>query len=122
MTNNTRNTTIGALGFALAGLVLSGSAFAMKPLAQGYMVATSHAAAEGKCGEGRFAQTDTDDDGRVSKAEFLAVVPNGDTYFAQIDKSSDGYISEKEAYDNVKRVFESNGKKVPVGLFARYAK
>jgi len=77
---------------------------------------------EGKCGDARFAQTDTDDDGRVSKAEFLAVVPNGDTYFAQIDKSSDGYISEKEAYDNVKRAFESNGKKVPVGLFASYAK
>jgi uncharacterized low-complexity protein len=153
MSNNTRNTTIGALGVALAGLVLSTSAFAMQPLAQGYMVAASHAAAEGKCGEGkcganeakptktaavkktaegkcgegkcgdaRFAQTDTDDDGRVSKAEFLAVVPNGDAYFAQIDKSSDGYISEKEAYDNVKRAFESNGKTVPVGLFASYAK
>ena len=137
---------------ALAGLVLSGSAFAVQPLAQGYMVAAAHASGEGKCGEGkcgateskpaktataktaegkcgegkcgdaRFAQTDTDDDGRVSRAEFLAVVPNGDAYFAQIDKSGDGYINEKEAYDNVKRAFEAHGKSVPAGLFASYAK
>ncbi|QNP40777.1 HvfA family oxazolone/thioamide-modified RiPP metallophore [Lysobacter solisilvae (ex Woo and Kim 2020)] len=151
--NNTRNKTAGMLGIALAGMILSGTAFAVQPLAQGYMVTASHAGEEGKCGEGkcgateakpaqaaavtkaaegkcgegkcgdaRFAQTDTDDDGRVSKAEFLAVVPNGDAYFAQIDKSRDGYISEKEAYDNVKRAFESNGKSIPAGLFANYAK
>jgi uncharacterized low-complexity protein len=148
----TRNKAAGMLGIALAGLVLSGSTFAMQPLAQGFMVTASHAGEEGKCGEGkcgatdvapaktaaaktaegkcgegkcgdaRFAQTDSDDDGRVSKAEFLVVVPNGDGYFAKIDKNRDGYISEKEAYDNVKRAFESNGKTVPAGLFANYAK
>ena len=36
----------GMLGVALAGLVLSGTAFAVEPLAQGYMLAASHAAAE----------------------------------------------------------------------------
>ena len=151
--NTTKNKSLGVIGIALAGLVLSGSAFAMQPLSQGYMLAASHAGDEGKCGEGkcgategkaaktapakktaegkcgegkcgdaRFAQTDTDDDGRVSRAEFLAVVPNGESYFAQSDKSSDGSINEREAYDNVKRAFESNGKSVPAGLFANYAK
>ena len=43
------------LGTALAGLALGGSAFAMEPLAQGYMLAAGEAAkaAEGKCGEGK---------------------------------------------------------------------
>ena len=123
-TYNTRKTA-GMFGIALAGLVLSGTSFAMQPLAQGYMVAASHASAEGKCGEGkcgdaRFAQTDSDDDGRVSRAEFDAVVPNGAAYFAKIDKSGDGYIDEKEAYDNVRGAFEAHGKKVPAGLFANF--
>ena len=70
--SNTRNTTAGILGIALAGLALSNSAFAMQPLSQGYMLAAGDAAgknnattgkatkpvtakktAEGKCGEGK---------------------------------------------------------------------
>ena len=53
--NNTRNPA-GLLGFALAGLVLSGSAFAMEPLSQGYMLPANHATAEGKCGEGKCGE------------------------------------------------------------------
>lgn len=147
---NTRNTA-GMLGVALAGLVMSSSAFAMQPLDQGYMLAASHATAEGKCGEGkcgadeakpakakksaatsktaegkcgegqcgdaRFAATDTDNDARVSRAEFLAVVPKGAAVFAKKDVNSDGYISEKESYDSVKAAYNANGKELPSGLF-----
>jgi uncharacterized low-complexity protein len=138
---------VGMIGVALAGLVLGGSAFAVEPLSQGYMLAASHAAAEGKCGEGkcggtpkaakpatpkaaegkcgegqcgdaRFASADTDKDHLVSRAEFLAVVPNGDAIFASKDPNGDGFISEKEAYQNVKKAYDSNGKKMPQGLFA----
>ena len=148
--NTNRNTNAGKFGVALAGLVLSSSAFAVQPLAQGYMVAASHLAAEGKCGEGkcgaseakpakagqsaakktaegkcgegqcgdaRFAATDTDGDARVSRAEFLAVVPNGAAPFAKKDVNGDGYISEKEAYDSVKGIYNANGKELPSGLF-----
>ncbi|HEY0505876.1 MAG TPA: EF-hand domain-containing protein [Lysobacter sp.] len=166
--NNPRNSA-GMLGVALAGLVLSGSAFAMQPLAQGYMLAAGHVAAEGKCGEGkcgaseataskdaegkcgegkcgaseakapkaavakaaegkcgegqcgdaRFNKTDTNDDGRVSKAEYLAVVPNGQGW-SDKDANGDGFISEREAYDYTKARFEANGKKLPIGRFAAF--
>ena len=80
-------------------------------------------AAEGKCGEGqcgdaRFAAADTDKDHLVSRAEFLAVVPGGEAIFASKDPNGDGFISEKEAYFNVKKAYNANGKEVPQGLFA----
>ncbi|UNK48725.1 EF-hand domain-containing protein [Lysobacter sp. S4-A87] len=151
---NNRNSA-GMLGIALAGLVLSGSAFAMQPLSQGYMLAASHAAAEGKCGEGkcgasdaksdnttavtrtaasktaegkcgegqcgdaRFNKTDSDDDGQVSKAEYLKVVPNGQGW-SDKDSNRDGFISEREAYDYTKSRYEANGKKLPIGRFAAF--
>lgn len=146
----------GMLGVALAGLVLSGTAFAVEPLAQGYMLAASHAAAEGKCGEGkcgegkcgegkcggakapkraaqkaaegkcgegqcgdaRFASADTDRDHRVSRAEFVAVVPGGEAIFASKDPNGDGFITEQEAYQNVKKAYNAHGKEMPRGLFA----
>ena len=47
----------GVLGVALAATALTGlfagSAFAMQPLAQGYLLGASHAGAEGKCGRER---------------------------------------------------------------------
>ena len=116
--------SIGLIGAALAGgLMLSGSVFAAQPLAQGYMVAsaeTSVKAPEGKCGEGKcgdasMAKTDSDGDGKVSRAEFLKVAPKSD--FDTIDTNHDGFIDEQEAYNNVKANFESNGKKMPKGLF-----
>ncbi|UNK49915.1 EF-hand domain-containing protein [Lysobacter sp. S4-A87] len=155
MSKNNSRSPAGMLGVALAGLVLSGSAFAMQPLSQGYMLAASHAAAEGKCGEGkcgegkcgadsasksttsaaakktaegkcgegqcgdaRFAVADTNHDELVSRAEFVAVVPGGEAIFKSKDPNGDGFISELEAYNNVKSVYDANGRKMPRGLFA----
>ena len=146
--SNTRKTA-GALGLALAGLVLSGSAFATQSLAQGYMAAAAHVGEEGKCGEGkcgegskpakpsaakktaegkcgegqcgdaRFNKADTNDDGLVSKAEYVAVVPTGNGW-ADKDTDRDGFISEREAYDYTKSRFEANGKKIPKDRFAAF--
>lgn len=93
-----------ALGTALAGLTLSGSAFAMQPLVQGYMLsaqdaqATAAKAHEGKCGEGKcgMQNADTDKDGRISQAEFDAAHPDKAGKFAQIDTNKDGYIDAEE--------------------------
>jgi uncharacterized low-complexity protein len=144
--SNTRK-NLGTLGLALAGLVLSGSAFATQSLTQGYMVAAAHVGDEGKCGEGkcgsnekpakptaakktaegkcgegqcgdaRFAAADTDDDARVSLAEFNAVAPGHEDLFAQKDVNRDGYISERESYDSVKAAYNKNGRELPGGLF-----
>src|SRR5688572_30950512 len=57
MSRNTTRNTAGMIGIALAGLVLGNSAFAMQPLAQGYMLAAGHAVGEGKCGEGKCGAT-----------------------------------------------------------------
>ena len=55
------------------------------------------AQAEGKCGEGKcgdasFARTDADHDGRVSRAELLAVAPKAGAEFDAIDANHDGYL------------------------------
>jgi uncharacterized low-complexity protein len=146
--NNPRNKTASLLGIALTGLVLSGSAFAMQPLSQGYMLGAAHAAAEGKCGEGKcggteakttkaattktaegkcgegqcgdaiFNQIDTDDDARISRAEFLAVEPKGHAVFAKKDTNKDGHIDEMESYLSVKAAYNENGRELPNGLFS----
>ncbi|MBB6064036.1 EF-hand domain-containing protein [Pseudoxanthomonas broegbernensis] len=89
-----------ALGGALAGLTLAGSAFAMQPLAQGYMLAAGEAgkAVEGRCGEGMCGVSipDTDGDGRVSPQEFAAAWPAEADRFAQADANGDGYIDTEE--------------------------
>ena len=100
-----------ALGAALAGgLVLSGSAFAMDPLAQGYMLSASggEKAKEGNCGahkgaDGKHAEgacgvdrMDTDKDGRVSRAEFAAAHKGDASKFAAHDPDGDGFISAAE--------------------------
>ena len=104
------------LGAALAGgLVLSGSTFAMEPLAQGYLLSASagdkakegncggHKTAEGKhaegkCGEGKcgMAKMDTDKDGRISRAEFAAAHDGDAGKFASHDPDGDGFISAAE--------------------------
>lgn len=147
--SNSRKTTAGLFGVALAGLALSGTAFAMQPLSQGFMLAAAHAGDEGKCGEGkcgsdskpakssaakktaegkcgegqcgdaRFNKTDTNDDGLVSKAEYLAVVPSAQGWAAK-DVDKDGFISEREAYEYTKARYEANGRKLPVGRFAAF--
>ena len=125
MSRNTRNSTVAALGVALAGMVVAGSSFAMQPLAQGYAVAATKAAPEGKCGEGKcgdakFNAIDTDNDARVSLAEFLAVAPGQNALFGTKDTNHDGYISELESYKSIKGIYEANGRKVPAGLFAKH--
>ena len=88
-----------ALCTALAGgLALSGSAFAMQPMAQGYLLAPGTAAAgekaaEGKCG---MDKVDTDKDGKVSRAEFVAAHADKAAMFDTIDTSKDGFIDAAE--------------------------
>ena len=59
MSKSSTKPVAAALGAAIAGLALSGSAFSMQPLAQGYMLGAAagdghaHEAGEGKCGEGK---------------------------------------------------------------------
>ena len=74
---------------------------------------------EGKCGDASFARTDSDDDGRVSLAEFLAVAPTRAEEFHAMDSSDDGYLSEAETYKYRSNQYTSNGKKVPTELFSR---
>jgi uncharacterized low-complexity protein len=123
MSRTTKN-TIGLLGAVLAGgMMLSGAVFASQPLTQGYLLASAEQVVktpEGKCGEGKcgdasMAKTDTDGDGKVSRAEFLKVAPKSN--FDKIDTNHDGFIDEQEAFDNVKANYEANGKKMPKGLF-----
>ena len=94
-----------ALGTALAGgLVLSGSAFAMQPLAQGYLLSAQDAATtatgddkakEGKCG---MDVMDSDKDGKVSRAEFDAKHADkaDQAKFDKIDANKDGFVDAAE--------------------------
>lgn len=74
---------------------------------------------EGKCGDASFARTDTDDDGRVSLKELLAVAPNGSGEFKAMDSNADGYLSEAEVYKFRSNQYTSNGKPVPTELFTK---
>ena len=89
-----------AAALLVGGMGLSGSAFAITDLAQGYMVAAGEAAktAEGKCGEGKcgIAKMDTDKDGRISMAEFSAAHGGDGSRFAAHDPDQDGFISAAE--------------------------
>ncbi|WP_448092832.1 HvfA family oxazolone/thioamide-modified RiPP metallophore [Pseudomonas lini] len=122
-------TSLGLAAIALAGgmSLASSAAFAVEALPQGYQLASAEKAGEGKCGEGKcgdasFARTDTDDDGRVSLKELLAVAPNGGEDFKAIDTNKDGYLSEAETYKYRSNQYTSNGKKVPADLFPRLSK
>lgn len=77
------------------------------------------ASAEGKCGDASFARTDTDHDGKVSRAEFLAVAKDRAGEFDSIDSDHDGFISEAEAYEHLRKTYEANGKPMPAGLFGK---
>ncbi len=103
MSNSNKKPVAIAIGAALVGgLVLSGSAFSMQPLAQGYMLASASAggekAAEGKCGEGKCGmdKMDADKDGRISRAEYGAAHSNDTSKFASHDTNNDGFISAAE--------------------------
>ncbi len=147
-TSPSSKTRIGLLAVALAGgMNLASTAFAIEALPQGYQLAAADKAGEGKCGEGKcggsekasqaegkcgegkcgegkcgdasFARTDTDDDGRVSLKELLAVAPKGAEEFKAIDSNADGYLSEAEVYSFRSNQYTSNGKPVPTELFTK---
>ncbi|WP_456281079.1 EF-hand domain-containing protein [Cupriavidus sp. JZ107] len=77
---------------------------------------------EGKCGDASFSRTDTDKNGLVSRAEFLAVALTRAAEFDKIDTSHDGNISEAEAYEYLRATYQANGKPVPKNLFAKLKK
>ncbi|MEE9100411.1 MULTISPECIES: hypothetical protein [Pseudomonas] len=74
---------------------------------------------EGKCGDASFARTDADHDGRVSRAELLAVAPKANAEFDAIDANHDGFLSEGETYQFRKNQFDSNGKPFPSDLYSK---
>lgn len=74
---------------------------------------------EGKCGDASFARTDADHDGRVSRAELLAVAPKANAEFEAIDANHDGFLSEGEVYQFRKNQFDSNGKPFPSDLYSK---
>jgi uncharacterized low-complexity protein len=99
-----------AIGATLAGgLMLSGSAFASTPLAQGYLLGAQEAAPvdkakEGSCGadkakEGKcgVAAMDSDKDGMVSRAEFEAAHADKAGMFDAIDTNKDGFRDAEES-------------------------
>lgn len=104
MSNHKKPVAI-ALGTALAGgLVLSGSAFAIQPLSQGYLLSTQEAGKtamkedkvkEGKCG---MDVMDTDKDGKVSRAEFDAKHADkaDKAKFDKMDADKDGFVDAAE--------------------------
>ncbi|WP_223441019.1 MULTISPECIES: HvfA family oxazolone/thioamide-modified RiPP metallophore [Pseudomonas] len=138
-------TRIGLIAVALVGGInFASSAFSADALPQGYQLASAEKTSEGKCGEGKcgaeagaqktqaegkcgegkcgdasFARTDTDDDGRVSLKELLAVAPKGTEEFKAMDTNGDGFLSEGEVYKFRTNQFISNGKKVPTELFTK---
>ena len=87
-----------AIGAAFIGSVALSSAhastaFQVKPLLSGYMLAGS----EGKCGEGKcgVSKMDTDKDGKVSMKEAVA---GGftESQFKAWDKNADGFLNAGE--------------------------
>ncbi len=74
---------------------------------------------EGKCGDASFARTDTNHDGRVSRAELLAVAPKANAEFDAIDANHDGFLSEGEVYQFRKNQFDANGKPFPSDLYSK---
>ncbi len=107
MSSNTKTPVTIAVGAALvSGLALSGSAFAMQSLAQGYMLSAQEAMTvaqdaakpmhRSEKGSHGMDSMDTDKDGKLSKAEFAAAHDGSDAKFAAHDPDSDGFISAAE--------------------------
>lgn len=84
------------------GLLLSGAAFSMSPLAQGYMLGADQAmpgmeGMEGKSAKksgGRFESMDTNKDGAVTSAEAAAF---HSAQFQTMDANKDGRLSREES-------------------------
>lgn len=82
---------IAATSLPLSAVIAQDNPFQVNELSSGYMVA-SH---EGSCGEGKcgMKMMDTDNDGVVSKEEF---VKHAESRFEKHDKNQDGKLSEDE--------------------------
>ena len=97
---SSKTVSLAVTALLVGGLGLSGSAFAMTDLAQGYLLSAGEAtkAAEGKCGEGKcgMSKMDTDKDNRISQAEFAAAHGGDSSKFAAHDPDADGFISTAE--------------------------
>ena len=92
------------ISLALAGTAQA-SPFETTDLGGGYLVAGHDAShAEGKCGEGKCGMKamDSDKDGKVSKAEFVA---HKEAKFKKVDTDSDGFLSQAEM-DAAKKAHE----------------
>ena len=89
---------------SLSNLALSETArspFGMTGLSDGYMVAFSSRKdeeAEGKCGEGKCGMEvmDSNKDGKLSQAEFVAHNAQDEAKFKTMDADSDGFVSQAE--------------------------
>ena len=80
------------LGTLAGTLALTGAAFAVTPLASGYMADGKHHG-EGQCG---VKSMDKDADGKLSKAEFAAAHDGKTDEFAAHDLNGDGFITQPE--------------------------
>ena len=75
--------------FASSQVIADENPFQMTDLSSGYMVADKH----GKYCKKKMKRMDTDEDGSVSKEEFMAYM---EKKFAKKDKNGDGVLSADE--------------------------
>lgn len=94
------------LGVLTTGLLLSGSAFAITPLAQGYALGAAQStsvadgkAKEGSCGGMGFEMMDANKDGKVTRAEADAMHR---AHFKKMDSNGDGVLTRKEVMSGMK--------------------
>lgn len=87
-----KRTSALTLGTLAGTLVLSGAAFAVTPLANGYM-GDGKQHAEGSCG---MKSMDKNADGKLSKDEFAAAHDGKTDKFAAHDLDKDGFITQAE--------------------------
>ena len=77
--------------FASHSILAQENPFEMKDLSSGYMVADSHS--EGKYCKRKMKKMDTNEDGSVSKDEFMSYA---EKKFSKKDKDGDGVLSADE--------------------------
>lgn len=101
MKSSNNNRTATRVAVITTGLLLSGAAFSMSPLAQGYMVGADQAAPASEAaakpdsrGPGRFEAMDANRDGSVTSAEAAAF---HSAQFRKMDANNDGSLSREES-------------------------
>lgn len=98
------------LGTLAGTLALSGAAFAVSPLANGYMGHDDKQHAEGQCG---VKSMDKNADGKLSPAEFAAAHDGKTDKFAAHDIDGDGFITQAEmdqAHARMREAKQAGGK------------